>query len=349
MYDAQKAIEDLLVRKMKLTGSNLQFVPEKYQTLRVVEAALDSYAGAIEYVYNQTEETVLPLLERQGALIGYIKNPTEAMYRVAIEGWPRSIERIPAKDQEYWMCELAVQEAPGTLGCCTDANQTYELCMKAVTASGHTYKLIRSDEMKANPSICRRTVQTLPEMLRHVLYQDLDMCIEAVKQEPRTIAYVRPELQTKEMWVAAVNYDSGLLYYCPSKLVDDDIRISALKNDYSALRYISAEDQTEEMQLVAVRANGSSLYNCHKPTLKVQEEAVRQNPRAIKYAKDQTEYIQLLAVTKDPYALIHIIQPTLSVCLKAVTRDKTSIIWVPKKYTEECGALIKSLEEQQSC
>lgn len=126
------------------------------------------YTANFSNIIDPTEEMCLEAIRKSPETIRYIKNPTEEMCMLAIKGSPHTLYCIANQTEE--MCVLAVS-LDGSALCCVK-NQTDEMCQIAIN----------------NPVFTRKDI-TLLACIREE-NQTLEICLELVKRDPRSIKYV---------------------------------------------------------------------------------------------------------------------------------------------------------------
>lgn len=102
-----------------------------------------------------------------------------------------------------------------------------------------------------------------------------DVLMKAVKRDHNVIRYIRPALQTKEMWSYVVTKDYKLFEFMPKEL------------------------QTEELQIEMVNKDPLMLLHCYKPSLKVCAIAYAVDANIIDKIKDYKIKYTLMNATPD--------------------------------------------------
>ena len=138
---------------------------------------------------------------------------------------------------------------------------------------------------------------------KSVIFENEDLCLEAVKQDGYALFYVKK--QTPEICLVAV------------------------KQNGHALDYV--EEQTPELCLEAVKRNGFALQYVKEQTPEICLTAVQQNGDALQYVKEQTPEICLEAVKQDGHALEYVKEQTPEICLEA-SKQNYSVL----KYNKIC-------------
>ena len=121
-------------------------------------------------------------------------------------------------------------------------------------------------------------------------YTDHDACLEAVKNDPYALQYVKE--QTEDICLEAVKQNGCALKYVKNQ--STEICLEAVKLDGFDLQYV--REQTEGICLEAVKRNGLALMYVKNQTEDICMEAVKQCGLALKYVKNQTKDICIEAV-----------------------------------------------------
>ena len=121
-------------------------------------------------------------------------------------------------------------------------------------------------------------------------YTDHDACLEAVKNDPYALRYVKE--QTEDICLEAVNQNSMALMYVKNQT--EDICLEAVKQNGCALRYV--KEQTEDICLAAVKQDGCALRYVKEQTEDICLEAVKKYGLALKYVREQTPEICMEAI-----------------------------------------------------
>ena len=161
--------------------------------------------------------------------------------------------------------------------------------------------------------------ETIPELL------------EMVQKDGTMLKYIDPYYRTKEMSIEAVKQNPDALWFVRKDILNYDICLE----DGMALNIIPDKHKTYNLCLEAVKQNGAAYYyvpDKHK-TEKLRMETVKQNGSMIKYmAKGYTpEDLILVAVATDGMALeyIHPVYKTQEVCTRAFYQNNACIGLIP--------------------
>jgi hypothetical protein len=95
---------------VKISGYNLEFVPEEYRTREVCLAAIEEDSYSIQYIENPTEEMCLAAVKIHGWALSYIENQTEEICLEAIKQDPYALRFV--KKQTPQLIQAAVLQNP---------------------------------------------------------------------------------------------------------------------------------------------------------------------------------------------------------------------------------------------
>ena len=121
-------------------------------------------------------------------------------------------------------------------------------------------------------------------------YTDHDACLEAVKNDPYALQYVK--VQTHDICMEAVKKNGYSLKHIKEQT--EDICLEAVKQNGLVLMYV--KEQTEDICLAAVKQNGYALRYVKEQTEELCMEAVKQYSLALQYVREQTEDICMEAI-----------------------------------------------------
>jgi calcineurin-like phosphoesterase family protein len=187
------------------------------------------------------------------------------------------------------------------------------------------------DKVEKTPERCLeavkqdgRTLKSIPKNLHSV-----DLCFEAVKQNASAIKYVSKKVMTNEICIEAVRNDGTIIAYSP--YIPDEFRtkklyLEAIKQNGKALKYVPDKYKSESLCRIATEQNGLALEFVPKNILSKElfMLAVEQNGLALEYVPSKNRSKEL--------------------CNVAVNNNALALEHVPDKFkkTELCNAAIKS-------
>ena len=160
--------ENVIKEAVGRRGYLLRYVTKELQTFEICKMAVINDPCALEHVLPefQTDEIVLPTLEKNGIMLMHVQNKTPKRCYVAVKSKPLAIRYVT--DQTPELCELAISLDYDALTCIK--KQTPELCMHAV--SRHY------------------------TAMRHVENQEKTLCMHCVVLNPKSILYIK-DLDTR--------------------------------------------------------------------------------------------------------------------------------------------------------
>jgi hypothetical protein len=241
----------------------------------------------------------------------------------------KNVRRLILEDvQEPEVCTAAVVEDWQMLEYVK--NQTPELCLLAIKQSHYAYRYV-------DPQLKTRDFQ-----------------IRALQENPAVIACVDPAMQTPEIcWKAVslkeVSYSQRgtLLKFVRPDLRTPELYLAAVQNNADALQFIS--DQTLEICMAAVQNGGCAVRFVEKSLLvkfpEICVAAVKQNSYAVRYIDEpyQTEELRIMAVSMNPRLLFELKPKTHELRMAAVTKDGMILKDIPgdRQTQKICIAAVK--------
>jgi predicted MPP superfamily phosphohydrolase len=180
-----------------------------------------------------------------------------------------------------------------------------------------------------------------------------ERCLEAVKQNGRTLKSVPKNLHSVALCFEAVKQNASAIKYVSRKLMTDDICIEAVRNDGTIIAYstyIPDEFRTKKLYLEAIKQNGKALEyvpDNYKSEIFCRI-AVVQNGLALKFVPKNilSKELFMLAVEQNGVALeyVPIKNRSKELCNAAVNNNVLALEHVPNRYkkTELCNAAVNS-------
>ena len=180
-----------------------------------------------------------------------------------------------------------------------------------------------------------------------------ERCLEAVKQNGRTLQLVPKNLHSVTLCLEAVKQNVIAIKYVSRKIMTDDICIEAVKNDGTIIAYstyIPDEFRTKKLYLEAIKQNGKALE--YVPDKYKSESfcriAIMQNGLALEFVPKNilSKELFVLAVGQNGLALEYVPSKNRSkeLCNAAVNNNVLALEHVPNKYKtkELCNAAVNS-------
>lgn len=180
-----------------------------------------------------------------------------------------------------------------------------------------------------------------------------ERCLEAVKQDGRTLKSIPKNLQSVDLCFEAVKQNALAIKYVSKKILTNDICIEAVRNNgriigYSS--YIPDEFRTKKLYLEAIKQNGKALE--YVPDKYKSESlcriATKQNGLALEFVPKNilSKELFMLAVEQNGLSLEYVPSRNRSkeLCNVAVNNNALALEHVPDKFkkTELCNAAVKS-------
>jgi hypothetical protein len=193
------------------------------------------------------------------------------------------------------------------------------------------------------PEVCFNAVSKNAYDLLYIKEQTSELCLAAVRQNPRIIKYIDPKYQTAEIALAVVKKEGWLLEYIDPQVQTDEVCLTAIHSSRSAIRDVA--NQKPEYCMEALKA-GARLGDI-KTQFRTQEivnYAIQKEPSDISYINNPSEELQLEAVRQDGTVIQFIHAPiSPAVLLAAVEQNADAFKHIkPKYYTPEiCLAAVK--------
>lgn len=130
--------EKMCIEAIKLKPTTIHLVPAVLKTPKLYYELLKVSPGMMNQLIRDLGNTTIDwpielheeLVNINGLLIKYIKDPTEKICKLAILNKPYAIQYLNDNQQTEELCELAVKLQPLTLA--HIKNQTSELCLQAI-------------------------------------------------------------------------------------------------------------------------------------------------------------------------------------------------------------------------
>lgn len=210
-------------------------------------------------------------------------------------------------------------------------DQTYDICLAAVTQNGYALQFV-CEAYNQDPNICSVAVSNKGMSLYFVADQTYDLCMQAVQQDGNALQVIRDHDQENIMniYLAAVQQNGLVLRYCRQDKVTESLSLAAVQQNGLAL--LCVENQTEQICLAAVNQNGYALNDSDIRNYAVCLAAIQHTPLALRFVKKalvSEDYAELCmtAVSADGIALGFVLpdDQTSELCLTAVTQNGYSL------------------------
>lgn len=197
---------ELCLEVVVQNGYQLKFIPHKFYTSEMFMAAVSQCGVALEWVPEEHKSYGL-------CLAAVIQNGNAMYY-------------VPHKHRSYNLCYICVSQCNSILKCVPEEHKTHDLCLKAVTHDGCALEFVPKelrtvelcliaviqdyyamryvpDEIKDEVEklnmykVCLSLVEKDGKMLERIphIYQDIKICLAAVKQNSSAISFVSDEFK----------------------------------------------------------------------------------------------------------------------------------------------------------
>ena len=197
------------------------------------------------------------------------------------------------------------------------------------------------DKVEKTPERCLeavkqngRTLQLVPKGLHSTA-----LCLEAVKQNASAIKYVSRKIMTDDICIEAVRNDGTIIAYStyiPDKFRTKKLYLEAIKQNGKALEYVPDKYKSESFCRIAIMQNGLALEFVPKNirSKDLFKLAVEQNGLSLEYvpSKNRSKKLCNVAVNKNVLALEHVPNryKTTNLCNAAVDSSWKAFLYVPE-------------------
>ena len=214
---------------------------------------------------------------------------------------------------------------------------TVTLCPDSTCVSMESSRKLKADRFILGP------FQPIEEFLT------VERANKLVRIHGWMLRYVRTELKTAELCLAAVQQNECAFHYVPVELKTATFCLAAVQQNGWTLHIIPTEFQTAELCLAAVQQNGYALHYVHveHKTAELCLTAVQQSGYALEYvpSEHKTAELCLTAVQQNGLAIQSVPAKlkTVELCLAAVQQNGLASKYVPSELTLSAAGLLFSL------
>lgn len=225
--------------------------------------------------FNSRPDLVYEAVKYSANSISYVDDQTEKLCLLAVNGDAFSIQDI--------------------------INPSDEVIRTAIKKNAHAI-LHRKD---LTEDMYMEAIRNKPEIIYNTSIQTYTRCLEAVKYNPSTIAYINDEYKTNELYMEALSRDGFILKQIANKTPElcklavstcglvlkwvpeqtQELCDLAVKQDISAFYYVKDEFKTPELCMHVVKKDGLQLSLIENQTIELCREAIKQNHYACRYIK----------------------------------------------------------------
>lgn len=207
-------MEEIIHTSVKTDGYSIRFVPKQYITDALLKLALKTDGSVIRYIDNQSEEMCLDAIKILPKAIKYVKEPTYEMCYAAIKKDGNALIDIPQDMYTTVMVRMAIKNAPSiirilperfrteayylfavkcdglALNYVPEKFRTAEVVEEAIKQNGLSIANLTDPSYQLKMDAIKQTGLALKYMSKG---QTKELALEAVKQNPDAIQFVRKE------------------------------------------------------------------------------------------------------------------------------------------------------------
>lgn len=223
-------------------------------------------------------------ISKDWSILQHFARPSDVVYKTAISMDGAALQYVPIFKRSEELCMQAIHK--GTI--------EDDFTILALVP-------VQTD------SLCLESVMKDGLALRCVTNQNEEICIEALKQNPKSIKYLRvwtPKINSLVINCLRKNWE--LIVYIDNANKTDEMRLAALKNDTKAANNFSRHS-SEAFYLKALKIDPFALSSIEKQkvTDRMRLAAVKGNWRTLIFIdrKDLTEELCVEAYNQDVMAL----------------------------------------------
>lgn len=195
-----------------------------------------------------------------------------------------------------------------------------------------SYNETKPTQNDSKPKINSRHADTA--LLENPKSRNMDVYIEAVKQDGLALKYVDSKYRNKMIELIAVRQNGLALQYIDAYEQSENICLEAVRQNGLALKYV--KDQKFEICKEAIRENWLAFHMVLDKNYDVCLEAVKQNGFLLQYIKNQDKRICEEAVNQNPQALEFVLSQDEDICRKALYKSGICLQYVENKTPELC-------------
>lgn len=253
--------EDCLMlceKYVQVDGLLLEFINEKFKTLKICQLALDQNIYAFEYIHLSDEitndvyyEICKNVLKQDGMLLKYINTSflTNELCEISIKQNGDAIDYVPRNMKTYNICKQSVTYNCENLLKIPYEFKNCEIYVEALKQDGLLLSNINDDYTM---DMCNVAIEQNPHALKFILNKlteksnDQDdinkLCLTSINKDPSCLKYI--EDPTKEMYEAAVKNDYTMFAEMLPQYQSEQFCMEILEKHLDAFRYIDKKKQT---------------------------------------------------------------------------------------------------------
>jgi hypothetical protein len=209
---------ELCMTAVRSRGTALQYIDASLQTADMCMAAVNSSGGtAIYWSAHRTPAICRKAVQLNGKMIAYVPTAylTADLILLAAKTTTPIIIKNSVGDANLTVedCMHLVRENPAFLEILKARQQTFEVCMAAISADSMAFQFVKhpTDEL------CLAAVKVAGSLLRYIKRQTTEMCMAAVKADGMVLQYVRDK--TPEICEEAIRQNSAAAEFVPVEQV----------------------------------------------------------------------------------------------------------------------------------
>lgn len=242
--------EDLALNALHLDGMLLPLFPK--QTKQMCLVATRQNYKALDFVDDQTDEVCIEALKSNWKSIYHIRNQNKKICDEAIRVSPLVYPELLAPTKHHQMEVVRADSSLIEL----IPNPSKEACLYSVKDNGLNLKLIKAK------------------------YQDKEICLEAIRQNPDALKYARK--QTEEMILWSVSRNGLMLPYAQKH--NEKIVWEAMKNNPQAYKY--RRFSNKKIDVEAIELDAENIKYVEKQTEDLAKRAVDLNYNVLPYINE---------------------------------------------------------------
>lgn len=186
------------------------------------------------------------------------------------------LQSVPEEHRSREMCLLVfsscsqrrtygeLQHVPEAL---LKSEQGLEICATAVAQCGSN--LVYVPEEYTSYGLCLVAMKTYPDAIRDmdIAFRTYELCYKAIESEFRFnsgLGFIPEHLQSKTLYLFAVEKDEHYIKNVPESVLDEDICLTAVRKGGWVLEYVPDKYKTSTVCLEAVKQNKWALKHVPK-------------------------------------------------------------------------------------
>lgn len=299
--------EEVALYVVERDGELIEHIPNPSEEVQLAAANDSGYS--IYYLYKKgirlSEKVKLVAAHSSSEAIRlmyeYGDTVSDDVIETSLNNQPSSIKYIPKEKLTPERIEKSISVDPGVIRFV--ANPSEKMQRMAVQRNGRLIKFLYTNKILPSEQVRTDAVQNDGDAISYIPTQDwtLELQIAAVKTTPRALYTIVSKLEGKapdiRVQMAAVQTEGRALRFLinSSFKIPDEVIVAAIRQDATSFGLLRYMDTSYLVQKAAIKADPDNIIYIYKPSLKIMEYAVRQDPRVIQYMRDAPDSIRELA------------------------------------------------------